>query len=188
MEFMGANITALASLLKDEKEDESDDEQLSTQKASIGPGSIGPPKKHQQSKADVGKKSSDTKDIWDAEAVPEGSEFEDIYDPRPEPEYDIIFKQAVTSEDMFLQMGRKTQATSSCEDLVVKIKLPGVNYAEVELDVKDKFLDCRTPNHKLGLHLPHPVDSKNGKAKWDGDKEMLTVTLRMTREYDFVNF
>ena len=41
---------------------------------------------------------------------------------------------------------------------------------------------------KLGLHLPHPVDHKTGKAQWDGDKEILNVTLRMQREYDFMNF
>ena len=41
---------------------------------------------------------------------------------------------------------------------------------------------------KLGLHLPHPVDSKNGKAQWDGGRFLLTVSLSMTREYDFMNF
>lgn len=41
---------------------------------------------------------------------------------------------------------------------------------------------------KLGLHLPHPVDHKIGKAQWDGDKHVLTVTLRMVREYDAFNF
>lgn len=40
----------------------------------------------------------------------------------------------------------------------------------------------------LGLHLPHPVDSKSGKAEWDGKTETLSVTLKMKREYDFMNF
>jgi hypothetical protein len=35
--------------------------------------------------------------------------------------YDIIYKQAVTSEDMFLGMGNKNPATASCEDMVVSI-------------------------------------------------------------------
>lgn len=39
---------------------------------------------------------------------------------------------------------------------------------------------------KLGVHLPHPVDSKNGKAQWDKDRELLTVTVRLVREYDFL--
>jgi len=41
---------------------------------------------------------------------------------------------------------------------------------------------------KLGLFLPHPVDSKNAKAQWDGNQEKLFVTMRMTRPYDFINF
>lgn len=40
---------------------------------------------------------------------------------------------------------------------------------------------------KLGLHLPHLVDSKNGKAQWDKSKQLLTVTVGLVREYDFVN-
>ena len=39
---------------------------------------------------------------------------------------------------------------------------------------------------KLGVHLPHPVDSKNGKAQWDKDRELLTVTVQLVREYDFL--
>ena len=31
-------------------------------------------------------KARDSKDIWDAEEVPEGAEFEDDSDPRPQPE------------------------------------------------------------------------------------------------------
>ena len=41
---------------------------------------------------------------------------------------------------------------------------------------------------KLGLHLPHPVDSKNGRAQWDASKCLLSVNLQMVREYDFMNF
>ncbi|KAL3878647.1 hypothetical protein ACJMK2_030978 [Sinanodonta woodiana] len=97
-------------------------------------------------------------------------------------------KQAVTTEDIYLQMGNKTPTTASCEEMVVKIKLPDTKLADVELDVKNKFLDCRTPKYKLGLHLPHPVDHKSGKAEWDGKKDTLIVTLRIVREFDFMNF
>ena len=41
---------------------------------------------------------------------------------------------------------------------------------------------------RLLLPLPHPVDPKSGHAKWNGNDEMLEVTLAMSREYDFVNF
>jgi len=97
-----------------------------------------------------------------------------------------VFKQAVTSEDMYLQVRGRNPSSSSCEDLVVKIKLPDTEYSDVNLDVSDTFLDCRTPKYKLGLFLPHPVDSKNGKAQWDKSKGLLTVTVRLVREYDFL--
>ena len=34
-----------------------------------------------------------------------------------------MFKQAVTSEDMYLQMRGKNPSSSSCEDLVVRAKI-----------------------------------------------------------------
>ena len=37
--------------------------------------------------------------------------------------YDIVYKQAVTSEDMFLGMSNKTPATASCENMVVSVNL-----------------------------------------------------------------
>lgn len=45
------------------------------------------------------------------------------------------------------------------------------------------FLPCS----RLGLHLPQPVDSSQSKAKWLSDLELLEVTLKMKREYDFLN-
>ena len=42
-------------------------------------------------------------------------------------------------------MGNKTPATSSCEDMIVKIKLPGIEkLADIDLNLFEKFLDCRT--------------------------------------------
>ncbi len=54
-------------------------------------------------------------------------------------------KQAVTTEDMYLQLGNKTPSSVCCEDMVIKINLPDTKLADVDLDVTDKFLDCRTP-------------------------------------------
>lgn len=39
----------------------------------------------------------------------------------------------------------------------------------------------------LGLYLPHTVDHKSGKAKWLSEEELLEITLRIVREYDFLN-
>lgn len=86
-----------------------------------------------------------TKDIWDENEVEEGAEFDTSDDPREQPEYEIVYKQNVTTEEVFLQMGNKTPATSSCEDMIVKIKLPGVSkLADIDLNLFERFLDCRT--------------------------------------------
>ncbi|KAA3678207.1 uncharacterized protein DEA37_0012480 [Paragonimus westermani] len=125
--------------------------------------------------------------IWDAEEVPEGNEFEDIYDPRPQPEYELIYKQAVTMEDIYLPLGMKNPTTASCEFLVAKIKLPGCKKEDIMLDVKEKFLDLRVPQYKLGLHLPNPVDPDSSRAEWIEEKHILEVTMRNKREFDFMN-
>lgn len=75
----------------------------------------------------------------------EGEEFDTSDDPRIQPDYEITYKQKVTTEDIFLQMGNKTPSTASCEDMVVKIILPGVQkISEIDVNLFDKFLDCRT--------------------------------------------
>ncbi|OXB79646.1 UNVERIFIED_CONTAM: hypothetical protein H355_011032 [Colinus virginianus] len=47
---------------------------------------------------------------------------------------------------------------------------------------------CVLFDRKLLLHLPCPVDSKKGRARFLSEEELLEVTLRMTREFDFINF
>lgn len=106
------------------------------------------------------------------------------------PEYRIIYKQSVTPEDIYLQMGNKTTATASCEEMCVEILLPNetVNIDRMELDVSSHEIDLRTPNYRLKLPLAQPIDPDRGKASWDNEKKILRLTLRMKREYDFINF
>ena len=47
------------------------------------------------------KKAQTGKDIWDPEFVPEGVAT-DHQETRPQPHYDMCFKQNVGTEDMFL--------------------------------------------------------------------------------------
>ena len=57
----------------------------------------------------------------------------------------MVFKQAVGAEDVFLGMGNKNPTTASCEDLIVRIKLPSTQAKDIDLDIKESFLDCRAP-------------------------------------------
>lgn len=107
-------------------------------------------------------------------------------DPRPEPEYEVLYKQAVSSEDMYLGMSGRDPSTHWCDDMIVRIKLPEQKLADCDLDVTAKFLDLRTPKFRLGLHLQHPCDPDAGNAKFDSSKGELTVTLKMNRELDYL--
>ncbi|XP_063793058.1 dynein axonemal assembly factor 6 [Pseudophryne corroboree] len=177
-------IEALCALLNNSaaEEEEEENNQGLTSSALVGPGDIGPLKKQEQEFS-----TSTHKEIWNALEVPEGSEFDDSLDPREQPEYEILFKQQVGSEDIFLGMSRKDPSTACCEYMVVRIQLPNTKSTDVSLDIRKKFLDLRTPKFKLGLHLPHPVNEKNGKAKFMVDREILEVTLAMVRDLDFIN-
>ena len=115
---------------------------------------------------------------------------EELLDSRKQPNYTIVYKQAVTTEDMYLQMGLKTPATSSCEDIIVDIQLPDetVGIDRMDLQVEPNTVELQTPVYRLNLSLPHKVDPKKSRAAFDPVKKTLKLTLRMNRELDFVNF
>uniref|UniRef100_A0A3B4ZIW7 PIH1 domain containing 3 n=1 Tax=Stegastes partitus TaxID=144197 RepID=A0A3B4ZIW7_9TELE len=187
MEYCGVssvqNLEALSALLSTQQEEEEDEDSAC---AHLGPGHIGPPsKKENEGNPWIPPKNS--KDIWSEDEVSEGSQYDDVIDSRPQPEYEIILKQSVGTEDLFLGLSRKDPSSMCCEAMLVKIKLPDTKATEVVLDVKEKFLDLRTPKYKLGLHLPHPVHSQEGKAQFFSEREELEVTLLMKRPLDFIN-
>ncbi|CRK93498.1 CLUMA_CG007034, isoform A [Clunio marinus] len=117
-------------------------------------------------------------------------EDKEILDSRKQPKYEIVFKQAVTTEDLFLQMGLKTPATASCEDMIVEVKLDeeSVGIDGMDLNVETQSILLQTPVYRLSLALPHKVEPKKSRAEFDKDKKILKLTLRLNREYDFVNF
>uniref|UniRef100_T1IHK1 PIH1D1/2/3 CS-like domain-containing protein n=1 Tax=Strigamia maritima TaxID=126957 RepID=T1IHK1_STRMM len=109
-------------------------------------------------------------------------------DLRVQPDYEIIYKQQVSTEDVYLQLGNKTPCSSSCESIAIRIKLPKTNSRNIKLDVQKQSLDLETKDFLLQLPLPHPVHPQKGGAAWDEDNQTLIVTLFLDREYDFINF
>ncbi|XP_008154541.2 dynein axonemal assembly factor 6 [Eptesicus fuscus] len=184
-----STLQALTKLLYPEEEDDFESEQSNCLSAigAMGPGHIGPPKTEVHK---VIPQTSDetSEDIWNPEEVPEGAEHADMWDVREIPEYDIIYKQQVGTEDVFLGLMKKDSSTACCEDLVVKIKLPNTNSSEIKINVQEMILDLRTPDKKLLLNFPHPVDCNSAKAFYILETETLEVTVTLKRELDFVNF
>lgn len=115
---------------------------------------------------------------------------EEQLDNRKHPEYNITYKQAVTTEDIYLQMGLKTPATASCEDMIVEIRIPDetVGIDQMDLGVEEDKIELKTPIYRLKLMLPHKVHPQKGRAEYDSTKKILKLTVRMNRDYDFVNF
>ncbi|XP_068427502.1 dynein axonemal assembly factor 6 [Clinocottus analis] len=182
-------LQALSSLLSTQHDDDDDDigdEDCKTACAGLGPGHIGPPPKRDEEVSTACKKKN-SKDIWSEDEVAEGSQYDDLADPRPQPEYEVILKQCVGTEDLFLGLSRKDPSSMCCEAMLVKIKLPDTEATDVVLDVKEKFLDLRTLKYKLGLHLPHPTHSHGGKAQFFKEREELEVTLLIKRPMDAIN-
>ncbi|XP_005796625.2 protein PIH1D3 isoform X3 [Xiphophorus maculatus] len=182
MEFLGVssyqNLQALSALLSTQQEEDEDEDckQNATAYRQLGPGHIGPPPKKEKEVSTAYTKRT-SKDIWSEEEVAEGSQYDDLADPRPQPEYEIILKQSVGTEDLFLGLSQKDPSSMCCEAMLVKIKLPDTKAKDVFLDLKEKYLDLRTPKYKLGLHLPHPIQNQEGKAQFFSDRQELEVTL-----------
>lgn len=85
-------------------------------------------------------------------------------------------------------MGAKNPSTSSCENMVLTVNLPGEHMQNIDLKVLKQSLELISPNFALKIPLPHPVNPKLGNAQWDKSGEKLVITLIMDREFDFVNF
>lgn len=83
---------------------------------------------------------------------------------------------------MYLGLGEKDPGSRQCEEMVVKVDLPGVeSAADIDLDVKKHTILILTPKHKLSTFLPRPVQEDKGKAQWVSAKQQLRVVLPLVR-------
>lgn len=103
---------------------------------------------------------------------------------RISPDYNIVYKQTVSPEDIYLPMSNKTPATTSCEEICIEIQMPNetVDIDGMVLDVRDTSFDLQTPIYRLNVPFPQPIDRDQGKAEWNGANKLLTLTLRTKRK------
>ena len=106
------------------------------------------------------------------------------------PEFEFVFRQAITMQEgygMALDPMAKDPGSASCETLVMKIKLPGVDSAaKLDLDVTAKRVRLRSAKYALSEPLPEAVDADNGAAKFDKETCTLTLSLPIVREGEAV--
>ncbi|GLV38920.1 uncharacterized protein CBL_05918 [Carabus blaptoides fortunei] len=176
--FFGTDIVKLAELLKtNENDSDIEDDQCVKQ-----------PYKIDQTKPKIVKKQEEKED--DIEKIEKiiSNDSDESSDWRKCPKWDLVYKQAVTPSDIYLQMSGKTQLTSSCEDMVITVELPGEKGAGIDVKLTENQLELVCAQFRLSTPLPHPINPKLGNAKWDPVNEKLILTLRMDREFDYINF
>merc|ERR1719473_1083214 len=117
---------------------------------------IGPPKVAAKKPA---KKKEDPNTIWSEAEVRDAGDVDDIDDGRAQPEWDIVFKQKVSPEDMYLGMDPVRHPGISCSDeLVLKITLPETKLADIDLDVRPTFVRVLAPKFKAKINLGERVE------------------------------
>lgn len=181
---MSFSIEDLENLKKIIDPDEEDTSYYSTSSGStLTPGDfVGGRKEmapaHAKIEAKVNRKKAN--DIWKAEEInnPAAKKSDD----RPEPEFEILYKQRVSPQDVYLGLSDLDPSSRSCQDLLIKISLPGTKQNEISLDVEANLLKLQAPHFALILPLPHTVEEKNGNAKWDNFKGTLEITLPIVKE------
>uniref|UniRef100_A0A7S4DYC6 PIH1D1/2/3 CS-like domain-containing protein n=2 Tax=Lotharella globosa TaxID=91324 RepID=A0A7S4DYC6_9EUKA len=126
-----------------------------------------------------GNETQEKKEIWDGDEVPETEVVADDNeeDDREEPDYEILYKQSVGAEDVYMNMGFKDLSSMSCDKIVIKIKLPDTPINKVDVTLTSSTLLVRCPKYKLYLELPRQVQDKEGKAEFDSKKSDLKLTI-----------
>lgn len=66
--------------------------------------------------------------------------------------------------------------------------MPGDKKENVDLAVDKTNVTVNSSQYSLSLPLPHDIDPDLSKANWDPADESLILTLKLDREFDFVNF
>ncbi|MEW5318797.1 MAG: hypothetical protein WDW38_009984 [Sanguina aurantia] len=172
----------LSALIQCSEDENASRDQVS--KPSSTPASIGPKDLLDVTVARP-KALKDPNQIWEDHEVTDAMDDDDVEDGREVPGYTFLYKQSVGTSETMLGMGDKDPSSNSCEDLVLRVELPGINSAsEVDLDVKPTFVKLSSSKYKLSVYLPHTVDADRGKAQWDSSKHLLSLTLRIIRWHE----
>jgi hypothetical protein len=118
-------------------------------------------------------------DIWNESDFKEENIKED---GRPKPKFEVLQKQNIKTEDIYLGLSGTTNSSISCDQLLVKIWLPNTNLKEIGLECKEQSIHLQTPSYLLNHILPYPIDKDHSDAKWDKEKGLLLVTLKVIKQ------
>jgi hypothetical protein len=193
MDFAFSDIEALNTLLNPEDENNPDPYSSIPSGSVLTPGDAGggrkelaPPLVKVEAKVNRSGPSTNPpaskpkQAIWQEEDL--SRREAELSDDRPVPEYDMQLRQRVGPEDIFLGLSDMDPSSRHCQDLLIRIKLPGTKYKDIGLDVEKRVLKLQAPRFKLNLPLPYPVLDQQGSAKWLTPTETLEVALPIDKE------
>ncbi|ETI33742.1 hypothetical protein L914_18847 [Phytophthora nicotianae] len=182
MEVAGNELLALNDLLTGIQNAQDDyEEQNQTQQ--VTPHTLSGADKLPEVTRPIGQiRQEDPKAIWSMDEVPSDDEDDDSFETRARPKFEILYKQSVMTEDVFLGLSDKDPSSAHCEAMVVRVECPNHRLEDIELDVKRQKLLLLSSKLKLVLHLPYPVCHLEGQAKWDHKSQSLSVSLPIIRD------
>ncbi|CAL6014097.1 Pre-RNA_processing PIH1/Nop17 family protein [Hexamita inflata] len=91
------------------------------------------------------------------------------------PKYEIIYKQTVEASEVYGGFGQMTPSTMDSQWLVIRIQLPGEQMKNIDVELTEQTLTLFSKIHRLHLELPHVINEKSAKAKWNNGSLEITV-------------
>lgn len=190
--FSFNDIRTLNTLLNPQPEEENENAFYSNQtESTLNPGNIGgkdskkdkkeiaPPNTKIVSKYNNRILTKPKNEIWSENDFKEDNMKED---GRPKPKYEILYRQKVSTEDIYLGLSEKDISSNSCDQLLMKVFLPEHNLKEIGLEVKEQSIHLTTPQYLLNHILQYPVYKDKTEAKWDKNKGILFLTFYVKKK------
>ncbi len=182
--FSLGDIQSLSNLLNGTENDDVDENQFYSNetKSTLNPGNINgkekkeiaPPNTKIEAKYNHRILTKPKNEIWTEKDFKE-EKFEE--DDRPKPKFEILYKQNVGIEDIYLGLSDKDISSNSCDQLLMKVYLPNTNLKEIGLEVKEQSVHLTTPQYLLNHILQYKVFKDKTEAKWDKNKGLLLLTF-----------
>ena len=182
--FSLGDIQSLSNLLNGTENDDVDENQFYSNetKSTLNPGNINgkekkeiaPPNTKIEAKYNHRILTKPKNEIWTEKDFKE-EKFEE--DDRPKPKFEILYKQNVGTEDIYLGLSDKDISSNSCDQLLMKVYLPNTNLTEIGLEVKEQSVHLTTPQYLLNHILQYKVFKDKTEAKWDKNKGLLLLTF-----------
>ena len=142
--FSVNDIMSLNNLINPQPEENENAFYSNATESTLNPGNIGggadkkketaPPNTKIVSKVNHRMLTKPQNEIWNDKDFIEDNIRED---GRPKPKFEVLYRQCVKTEDVYLGLSEKDPSSNSCDQLLMKIYLPETNLKEIGLEVNN---------------------------------------------------